>query len=46
MLKKKLSRFIFVMFPHLLIIEDGSIISDRYVNYQCTLTDVVDRLSK
>jgi hypothetical protein len=46
MLRKKLSKFIFVMFPHLLIIEDGSIISDRYVNYQCTLSDVVDRLSK
>jgi hypothetical protein len=46
MLKKKISRFIVVMFPHLLIIEDGSIISDRYANYQCTLTDVVDRLSK
>lgn len=46
MLKKKLSRFIFVMFPHLLIIEDGSIISDRYVNYQCTLSDVADRMSK
>jgi hypothetical protein len=46
MLKKKISRFIFVMFPHLMIIEDGSIISDRYVNYQCTLSDVVDRLSK
>jgi hypothetical protein len=46
MLRKKISRFIFVMFPHLMIIEDGSIISDRYVNYQCTLSDVVDRLSK
>lgn len=46
MLKKKISKFIFVMLPHLMIIEDGSIISDRYVNYQCTLTDVVDRLSK
>lgn len=46
MLRKKISRFIFVMFPHLLIIEDGSIVSDRYANYQCTLTDVVDRLSK
>lgn len=46
MLRKKLSKFIFVMFPHLLIIEDGSIISDRYGNYQCTLSDVVDRLSK
>ncbi len=46
MLRKKISKFIFVMMPHLMIIEDGSIISDRYVNYQCTLTDVVDRLSK
>lgn len=46
MLRKKISTFIFVLFPHLLIIEDGSIISDRYVNYQCTLNDVVGRLSQ
>jgi hypothetical protein len=33
MLRKKKSPFIMVMMPHLIVIEDGKIINDGYLNY-------------
>lgn len=39
MLKKKKSSFIMVMMPHLIVIEDGKIFNDGYINYEYSLTD-------
>ena len=39
-MSKKKKQFIFVMLPHLMIIEDGSIITDRYTNYDSKNIDI------
>jgi hypothetical protein len=44
--KHNFSNIIQMMFLHLNLIEDGSIINDRYSNYQATLNEVVDRLTQ
>lgn len=41
---KKTKTLLFAMIPHLMIIEDGSIITDRYINHEVTLESVVNRL--
>jgi hypothetical protein len=39
MQKKKKSSFIMVMMPHLIVIEDGKIFNDGYINYEYSLTE-------
>ncbi len=46
MKKRIFSNIIHIILPHLTLFEDGSVINDRYVNYQVTLNEVVDRLSQ
>ncbi|MBV1708855.1 MAG: hypothetical protein KMY54_03260 [Erysipelothrix sp.] len=46
MKKRNISNIIHWLLPHLTLFEDGSVINDRYVNYQCTLNEVVNRLSQ
>lgn len=46
MKKRNFSNIIHILLPHLTLFEDGSVINDRYVNYQFTLNEVVDRLSQ
>ena len=46
MKKRNISNIIHRLLPRLTLFEDGSVINDRYVNYQCTLNEVVDRLSQ
>jgi hypothetical protein len=44
--KHNFSDIIHMMMLRLNLYEDGSIINDRYSNYQATLNEVVDRLSQ
>jgi hypothetical protein len=46
MKKRNFSNIIHRLLPHLSLFEDGSVINDRYVKYQCTLDEVVNRLSQ
>lgn len=46
MKKRNFSNIIHRLLPRLSLFEDGSVINDRYVNYQCTLDEVVNRLSQ
>lgn len=46
MLKKKNKKFIFVMMPHLMIIEDGSIITDRFLSYESLNKDTDSYLNQ
>ena len=46
MKKRNISNIIYRLLPHLSLFEDGSVINDRYVKYQCTLDEVVNRLSQ
>lgn len=46
MKKRNFSNIIHIILPHLTLFEDGSVINDRYVNYQVTLNEVVNRLSQ
>lgn len=39
MINKKKSPFVMVMIPHLIIIQDGKIINDGYINYDVPTTD-------
>jgi hypothetical protein len=44
--KHNFSNIIHMITLHLNLYEDGTIINDRYSNYQATLSEVVDRLSQ
>lgn len=44
--KHNFSNIIHMIALHLHLYEDGTIINDRYSNYQTTLSEVVDRLSQ
>jgi hypothetical protein len=46
MKKRNISNIIYRLLPHLSLFEDGSVINDRYIHYQCTLDEVVNRLSQ
>jgi hypothetical protein len=46
MKKRNISNIIHGLLPRLTLFEDGSVINDRYINYQCTLNEVVNRLSQ
>lgn len=46
MKKNNFSNIVHMVMLHLNLYEDGSIINDRYSNYQATLSEVADRLSQ